>query len=135
MYHYFEQLIDPLRSRETTRPPVRTLAFFWYFIQPIKTMVLVTMLLAGIGAICEMYLYTFLGWILDWMADTAREDFLATHGSTLVAMAMVAGVVRPVASLGTRAMIGLALAPGLTNTTRLAKSSLCVGPEHGVFSE
>lgn len=79
---------------------------------------MVTLLLAGISAISELYFYEFLGRLLDWMNTTPRDEFLTTHGGSLVWMAVVVGLVRPVTMLGSRMMINLALAPGIVNATR-----------------
>ena len=48
----------------------------------------------------------------------SREGFVAEHAGELAWMAVVVGLVRPVAMLGSRAMINLAIAPGLANATR-----------------
>ncbi len=118
MYRFFESLIDPLRPRAAVRPPDGTAAFFWYFLSPYKGVLLATMALSGIAALSELYVYIYLGRILDWMAATARTEFLQTHVSALIWMFVVVVLIRPVSLLATRAIINLALAPGLANATR-----------------
>jgi ATP-binding cassette, subfamily B, multidrug efflux pump len=118
VYRYFESLIDPLQARSAERPPTGTVDFFWFYLQPIKGVLLSTLALSGIAALSELYVYIYLGRILDWMSTTARVDFLATHGTSLAWMAFVTVIIRPAALLGTRAVINLALAPGLANSTR-----------------
>ena len=122
MYRFFERLIDPLAPQPVVRPPADTPGFFRFHLAPARAVVFVTLLLGGVAAISELYVYLYLGRLLDWMtsADTAagRETFLALHGATLLGMAFVVGVVRPVSMLGSRAMINLALAPGLGNSAR-----------------
>ena len=63
-------------------------------------------------------MYVYLGRILDWMNATERASFLTTHSGAMVWMAVVVILIRPAALLGTRAIINLALAPGLANATR-----------------
>lgn len=118
MYRYFESLIDPLRPQPASRPPEGTLAFFLFYLKPIRGVLLTTLVLAGIAALSELYIYVYLGRILDWMNDTERGLFLATHGWAMVWMAVVVVLIRPTALLCTRAIINLALAPGLANATR-----------------
>lgn len=77
-----------------------------------------TLLLSGIAALSELYVYIYLGRILDWMGTTSRALFLEKHGAALLWMAVVVILIRPVSLLGTRAIINLALAPGLANATR-----------------
>ena len=118
MYRYIEQLIDPLRDHQVRRPPVNTWQFFWFHISPFKWPIVVTLILAGISALSELYFYEFLGRLLDWMNTTPRDEFLATHWRSLLWMAFVVGLVRPITMLGSRMMINLALAPGIVNATR-----------------
>jgi len=120
LYPWFESLIDPLQPRAITRPPTNTLAFFWHCIRPVKGVVVVTLLLAGIAAVSELFLFVYLGRLLDWMSATtssgsARSDFLDTHGQELLWMIVVVALVRPASLLGSRALITLAIAPGLGN--------------------
>src|SRR3546814_549411 len=52
------------------------------------------------------------------MTVSSPERFLSEHGWALAAMAFVALVLRPVATLVSRGLINLGLAPGLTNRVR-----------------
>ncbi|MBX2886912.1 MAG: ABC transporter ATP-binding protein/permease [Granulosicoccus sp.] len=79
---------------------------------------LITLLLAGVSAVTEIYLYLYLGRLLDWMGSTPREEFINLHGGQLVLMVLVVALLRPLSLLGSRAYINLALAPGIANATR-----------------
>ena len=118
MYRYFESLIDPLREQSAEQPPESTWAFFWFYLSPIKGVVAATLLVAGIASISELYVYIYLGQILDWMSEGDRCAFLETHGVALMWMFLVVVLIRPASLLATRALINLALAPGLANATR-----------------
>lgn len=118
MYRYFESLIDPLRDQSADQPPQGTLEFFWFYLYPIRKVLAFTLLLAGIASISELYVYIYLGRILDWMADGERSTFIASHGVNLAWMFAVVVIIRPIAVLASRALINLALAPGLANATR-----------------
>ncbi|MFK7861701.1 MAG: ABC transporter ATP-binding protein [Granulosicoccus sp.] len=118
MYRYFESLIDPLRDQSAEQPPTGTLAFFLFYLYPVRRVLVVTLLLAGIASVSELYVYIYLGRILDWMAADERTAFLASHGLELVWMFVVIVIIRPVAVLCSRALINLALSPGIANATR-----------------
>lgn len=118
MYRFFESLIDPLRPTPASQPPEKTLAFFWFYLAPIKGVLLATLVLSGIAALSELYVYIYLGRILDWMSEADRSSFLDTHATALVWMGVVVVLIRPVSLLATRAIINLAVAPGLANATR-----------------
>ena len=118
VYRFFEDLIDPLSPLAVARPPSTTARFFWRHIEPAKGVIALALLLVGVAAIAELYVYAYLGEILDWMADGARDDFLDVHQNELLLMLLVVAVIRPIALLGSRGVITLALAPGLANATR-----------------
>ncbi len=123
MYAFFERLIDPLASYWTAeRPPRRTAAFFGYFLKPVSGVLVAALALGAIAAISELYLYVYLGRLLDWMAaypaEVGRDAFISEYAGELVIMILVVGLVRPAAMLGSRAIINLAIAPGLANATR-----------------
>ena len=89
MYRFFESLIDPLRPTPASQPPEKTLSFFWFYLAPIKGVLLSTLVLSGIAALSELYVYIYLGRILDWMTEADRESFLTTHSTALIWMAIV----------------------------------------------
>ena len=118
MYRYFERLIDPLAARDVERPPADTPGFFRFHLTPARAAVLLALALSGVAAVSELFLYLYLGRLLDWMAGEPTAGFLERHGTELWIMAAVVGLLRPLAMLGSRATINLALAPGLANATR-----------------
>jgi len=118
LFRYFERLVDPLEEAPVTRPPTRTLEFFKHYLYPLRRLLLVTLSLAGIAALTELFLYVFLGELVDWMASTSPENFFETHGLALALMVVVAAIIRPLAMLASRCLISLSLAPGVANTVR-----------------
>lgn len=118
LYEFFERQIDPLKKTALTRPPALTLEFFRHFLRPFHSVLKVTLLLAGISAVTEIFLYRYLGQLLDWMNTTSRDQFMNDHGAGLLVMVFVIALVRPLSLIGSRAYINLALAPGIANATR-----------------
>jgi ATP-binding cassette, subfamily B, multidrug efflux pump len=118
MYAFFERLFDPLAPSQVRRPPPTTAAFFWHFLRPIRGLLIVTLLVSGVAAASELALYAFLGVLVDWLTNSTPQTFLSEHGWALAGMAFVALILRPVATLLSRGLINLGLAPGLTNRVR-----------------
>ncbi len=118
MYAYFERLFDPLAASDVRRPPRSTAAFFWHFLGPVRWLLIATLLISGIAAVAELSLYAFLGQLVDWMMTSTPETFLDDHSWGLVGMAVVAVLLRPVATLASRGLMTLSLVPGLTNRVR-----------------
>ena len=107
------------RSRTPVeRPPDRLLAFYRYFIQPVRWLVLAVLLVSLASTVTEMALYVFLGKIVDWANTTPRDAFFATYGWQLAGMVFVVLVLRPLIALLLRGFNNLALVPSLTAMVR-----------------
>jgi len=118
MYAFFERLFDPFGPAPVVRPPDRTGQFFRSFLAPIRGLIILTLAIAGVGALAELALYAFLGILVDWMVTTGPEGFWDSHGPALIGMAIIALLVRPIAVLFSRGLVNLALVPGLTGVVR-----------------
>ncbi len=133
VYNFFERLIDPFADESAERPPTGTFKFIWHFIAPVKWVVFSTLLASGIAAVCELYLYAYMGYLVDWMAETDPKTFFETHGWSLVGMVIIAGIVRPLALLVSRSLINLALAPGIVSLTRWHNHRYVLGQSMSFF--
>ena len=95
MFGWFEQRLDPFPSEQPTEPPRTLLAFCLHFTRGSWSYLLIAgLLMAGI-AIAEVWLFSFLGNIVDWLSEQNRETFLQTEGWKLAAMALVVMVLLP----------------------------------------
>ncbi len=115
---WFETLVEPFAETPVERPPDRLLAFYRYFIRPVRWLVIVVLFLSLAATVTEMALYVFLGKIVDWSSTTAPEAFFATYGWALAGMAFVVLILRPLISLLQRGFNQLALVPSLTAMVR-----------------
>ncbi len=115
---WFESLFDPFPQSPVERPPDRLLAFYRYFIRPVRWLVLVVLLVSLASTVIEMSLYVFLGKIVDWTGSTPRAEFFATHGWQLAGMVLVVLLLRPLVALLQRGFNNLALVPTLTAMVR-----------------
>ncbi|PID59891.1 MAG: multidrug ABC transporter ATP-binding protein [Gammaproteobacteria bacterium] len=122
IFQWFEALVDPLAERAAeraaVRPPPETVRFFRFYLEPIRGVLILTLVVFLVATLADMAIYLFMGRILDWMRETPPEHFLAEHGWSLFGMFVIVGIVRPVATLTSRALLTLAIAPGLTNAVR-----------------
>ncbi|WP_150306286.1 ABC transporter ATP-binding protein [Pseudomonas saliphila] len=95
MFRWFERRIDPFPPEEPTEPPHTLLAFCLHFTRGSWSFLLIAgLLMAGI-AVAEVWLFSFLGNIVDWLSEQNRETFLQTEGWKLAAMALVVMVLLP----------------------------------------
>lgn len=118
MFRYFENLIDPLAETQVVQPPSGTRDFFIHFLWPYRRLLLVTLFLTSVASLAELYLYAYLGALVDWMTESTPETFFDEHFWSLMIMLFVVVVIRPVSLFLSRCLISLTLTPGLTNTVR-----------------
>ncbi len=115
---WFESLFDPFPMSPVERPPDRLVAFYRYFIHPVRWLVLVVLMVSLASTVIEMSLYVFLGKIVDWTGSTPRSEFFATHGWQLAGMVLVVLLLRPAVALLQRGFNNLSLVPTLTAMVR-----------------
>ena len=115
---WFESLFDPFPQSPVERPPDQLLAFYRYFIHPVRWLVVAVLLVSLASTVVEMALYVFLGKIVDWAGSTPRDQFFATYGWQLAGMVFVVLALRPAITWLLRGFNNLALVPSLTAMVR-----------------
>ena len=98
MLSWFERLIDPYKDVPIVQPPGQLGAFYRHYLRPIWWVYALIMLFGMLGSLIEVSLYAFVGHIVDLAKSAANPaEFFELHGRTLLWMAFVAMVARPVA--------------------------------------
>jgi len=98
MLSWFEKLIDPFKEVPVEQPPSKLAAFYWHYLRHVWQVYALIMLCGLVGALIEVSLFAFVGKIVD-LAKSAKDpaSFFEEHGATLIWMAFVALVARPLA--------------------------------------
>ena len=98
MLSWFERLIDPYRDVPIEQPPSGLMAFYWHYLRHVWWVYALIMAVGLVGALIEVSLLAFVGQIVD-LAKSAKnpQAFFEENGRTLMWMAFVALVARPVA--------------------------------------
>lgn len=95
MFRWFEQRLNPFPDDEPGEPPRTLLAFCLHYTKGSWTyLILAALLMAGI-AMTEVWLFSFLGNIVDWLAVQNRETFVENQGWQLVGMGLVVLLLLP----------------------------------------
>ncbi|PCC99051.1 ABC transporter ATP-binding protein [Halopseudomonas pelagia] len=95
MFRWFEQRLNPFPSDEPLEPPRTLLAFCMYFTRGSWLYLsIAAVLMAGI-AITEVWLFSFLGNIVDWLSVQNRETFIQNEGWKLVGMGLIVLLLLP----------------------------------------
>ncbi|MFU0507106.1 ABC transporter ATP-binding protein [Pseudaminobacter sp. NGMCC 1.201702] len=97
MFRWFEKRLDPFPAEEPVEPPRTLLAFCLHYTKGSwPYLIAAAILMAGI-AIAEVWMFGFLGNIVDWLAVQNRETFLQTEGWKLAGMGLIVMVGLPAA--------------------------------------
>ena len=95
MYSWFEQRLDPFPSAEPTEPPKTLIAFCLHYTRGSWPYITAAAVLMSIIALAEVWMFSFLGSIVDWLSVQNRETFLQTEGWKLAGMGLVILVALP----------------------------------------
>ena len=95
MFRWFENLLNPFPPEEPVEPPRTLVAFCLHYTNGSWPIIIVSALMTAAIALAEVWLFGFLGNIVDWLSVQNRETFLQTEGWTLAGMAFVVLVMLP----------------------------------------
>ncbi len=95
MFSWFEKRLDAFPSGEPTEPPKTLVAFCLHYTKGSWPFIISAAVLMSAIALAEVWLFSFLGSIVDWLSAQNRETFLQTEGWKLAGMALVIMVALP----------------------------------------
>ncbi|MBN9250137.1 MAG: ABC transporter ATP-binding protein, partial [Mesorhizobium sp.] len=95
MFRWFEERLDPFPVAEPVEPPKTLIAFCLHYTRGAWPYLVATGLLITSIALAEVWMFGFLGRIVDWLSAQNRETFLQTEGWKLAIMALVVVVLLP----------------------------------------
>ena len=89
LFRWFEGRLEPFPTAEPVEPPKTLVAFCLHYTRGSRRFIAMDAVLVAMIAIAEVWMFGFLGSIVDWLSAQNRETFLATEGWKLAAMAAV----------------------------------------------
>ncbi|MBX3580334.1 MAG: ABC transporter ATP-binding protein [Rhizobiaceae bacterium] len=95
MFRWFENRLNPFPSQEPVEPPKTLVAFCLHYTKGSWPYIAAAGLLISAIAIAEVWMFGFLGSIVDWLSVQNRETFLQTESWKLAGMAFVVLVLLP----------------------------------------
>ena len=99
MFSWFENRLNAYPSDAPSLPPKGLFAFCWHYTKPAWPWLLVLGLCSLLIAVGEVFLYQFLGNIVDWLSNADRTTFLENEGSRLIAMGALVLVGLPIVGI------------------------------------
>ena len=96
MFRWFEKRLDPFPPQEPVEPPRTLVAFCLHYTRGAWPYIAVSAVLTSVIALTEVWMFGFLGSIVDWLSVQNRETFLQTEGWRLAGMAVIVLIALPV---------------------------------------
>jgi ATP-binding cassette subfamily B multidrug efflux pump len=95
MFRWFETRLNPFPSEEPVEPPKTLVGFCLFYTRGSWPYIIAAAILMAAIALVEVWLFSFLGNIVDWLSTQNRETFLQTQGWKLAGMAAIVLVALP----------------------------------------
>ncbi len=112
MFRYFEYLIDPYQPYdEAAEIPDRLIPFLRRFLWPARKVIGIGMTLGLVAALSEAAVVKFAASLVDMLSNTSPDRLWQENGWMLLAMALVALVIRPAADIASSFVTGQGFYP------------------------
>ena len=89
MFNFFESLIKPFPQASISQPPNTLFAFFRHYNKGIEKYLIIMSLMTASLAIGEVYLFSFMGELVDWLSGKPDKALLEEHGSYFLIMGLL----------------------------------------------
>ena len=89
MFRWFEERLNPFPPEEPVEPPKTLVAFCLHYTKGAWLYITVAAILTALIAITEVWMFGFLGNIVDWLSAQSRETFLQNEGWKLAGMVFI----------------------------------------------
>ena len=93
---FFDSRYSPVILAADRQPPQGLKRFILYFVRQFRTAYFVRMAMVAIGSVVDAMMPIFVGLIVGMLTTTRQGEIFTQHGSTLLLMAVLIVVVRPV---------------------------------------
>ncbi len=119
MFRFFENLVDPyVTYQETDKPPTRLIPFLRGYMAPFRGTFVVTGTLSIAVAFIEVWLFFYMGKLIDYLSNSSPATFLAQYGAELVIAAVLILTLRPIIITIQVALLNNAILPNFGTIVR-----------------
>jgi ATP-binding cassette subfamily B multidrug efflux pump len=94
-FRWFETRVDPFPPEQPAKPPAGVLRFVWFYTKPFVWLLVASVVLSAVIAFIEVYLFSFLGKLVDLLSKADRTNFWQANGLWLALMGVLVLVILP----------------------------------------
>ena len=89
IFTWFEKYRTPFPEEIPDKPPATLSGFVIHYARPFWPLILVSSILSTIIALIEVYLFSFVGDLVDWLTISERETFWETHRLQIILTSII----------------------------------------------
>lgn len=134
MFTFFERRLDPFPETRLGAPPKGLVKFCWHFVKDARGWLAAVTALTVSIAVGEVFLFAFLGDVVDWLSSSDQDGFLAREGGRLAVMGSLVLVGLPVATLLHSVIVHQVLLGNLPMSARWRMHRLLLGQSMSFYS-
>lgn len=96
-FSYLERSITVFPPELPEKPPARLSVFIWHYAKPFKWLLLLCFVLSSSIAMLEVYVFSHIGHLVDWMTEAdSATDFWQQHSTRLLWLGALVLVLLPI---------------------------------------
>ncbi len=118
MFRRLERLLDPIAGSPTSPPTMGLVRFYWHFIRQVRGLTVGLFVCGGLIAVLDTMIPAFIGRVVGMVSTHVPETLLRDEGSTLLAMAAVLLLLRPLSVTAHNVLVNQIVNPGFSNMIR-----------------
>jgi ATP-binding cassette subfamily B multidrug efflux pump len=118
MFRLFEQAINPTEPPSQSQPPATLIAFYWHFARQAKGLFVALFVTGFVVALLDASIPAFMGRIVTLVTSNKPETLWSEHWPTLLGMAAVLLILRPLAMMAQNLVNNQAIAANVANMIR-----------------
>ena len=96
LFTWFEQFKSPFPEPLPSRPPATLARFIIHYAKPFWPLILLSSILLTIVALIEVYLFAFVGNLVDWLATSDRATFWEQYKFQIIILSIIVLIILPV---------------------------------------
>jgi ATP-binding cassette, subfamily B, multidrug efflux pump len=118
MLRRLERLLDPVAGIPASPPTNGLVRFYWHFIRQVRGLTAALFVCGGLIAILDTMIPTFVGRVVGMVSTRTPATLLRDEGSTLLVMAAVLLIVRPLSFMTHTILVNQIVNPGFSSMIR-----------------
>ena len=96
LFDWLEGYVDPFPEELPEKPPATLFGFVFYYTWPFRYLLVAAAAVAVVVALLEIWLFSLVGNLVDWLADSTPETFWENYQYPLLGIGLLVLVILPV---------------------------------------